>query len=62
MKPAEPSKIAWLKERRLRRRFRRWFTIGSLVVGFAYAIDPEWPLHLRRLVLWIVTLRGTLRG
>jgi hypothetical protein len=60
--PANRSRIAWLKRRRSRRKYRHWFMIGSAVVGFLYAIDPDFPMHLRRLVLWILTLRGSLRG
>jgi hypothetical protein len=44
-----------------RRRARRWFTIGSAIVGVMYAIDPNWPTNLRRLVLTIaIWIRGSL--
>lgn len=48
-----------------KRRLRRWYMIGSLIVGALYAIDQDWPLHFRRLVLavaiWIRSLPGSYR-
>lgn len=44
-----------------KRRLRRWFTIGSWIVAALYAIDPNWPTTLRRLVLAIaIWIRGSL--
>lgn len=39
------------------RRAQRWWRIGSAVMVVAFAIDPQWPLHLRRLVLFLLTVR-----
>lgn len=45
----------------LKRRLRRLFTVGSWIVAALYAIDPNWPLNLRRLVVAIVIwIRGSL--
>jgi hypothetical protein len=60
--PVHRSRDEWRGRKPLTRKLRRWFTIGSVVLAAMYAIDPDWPIHLRRLVLWIVTLRGSLRG
>lgn len=39
------------------RRYQRWWRIGSAVMVAAFAIDPDWPIHLRRLVLFLLTFR-----
>lgn len=51
----------WLR-RRLLRRLRHGFMVGSGIVALMYAIDPEWPLHLRRLVVVIQTIFGRSNG
>ena len=40
------------------RRWRRAYIIGSGVVALMYAIDPDWPLHLRRFLLTLWTILG----
>lgn len=50
-----------LRQRTYQRRLRRWWLIGSGIVAALYAIDPNWPLNLRRLAVIIVTwIRGSL--
>ena len=36
--------------------------IGSGIVALAYAIDPDWPIHLRRLLLILWTISGRSGG
>jgi hypothetical protein len=49
------------RQRTYQRRLRRWWLIGSGIVAALYAIDPNWPLNLRRLVLTIaIWIRGSL--
>lgn len=44
-----------------KRRLRQLFTIGSWTVAALYAIDPMWPVSLRRLVVAIaIWIRGSL--
>jgi hypothetical protein len=55
-RPEKPSH----RQKMYQRRLRRWWLIGSGVVAALYAIDPNWPLNLRRLVVIIVTwIRGS---
>jgi hypothetical protein len=52
-----PSRL----ERIWQRRLRRWFTIGSAVAAALSVIDPDWPLHSRRLAqLILIWIRGSL--
>jgi hypothetical protein len=57
-----PSRL----ERMWRRRLRRWFTIGSAVVAALSVIDPDWPIHSRRLaqviLIWIRGSLGSSKG
>jgi hypothetical protein len=48
--------------REMRRRLRHWLRLGLATVALAYAIDPEWPVHLRRLVLILQTIFGRSNG
>jgi hypothetical protein len=60
--PLRDSRTLLRRRRTYLRRVRRWWLIGSAIVGAVSVIDPDWPWHLRRVILWIVTLRGMSRG
>jgi hypothetical protein len=49
-----------LRQRTYQKRLRRWWLIGSGIVAALYAIDPNWPMNLRRLALTVVIwIRGS---
>lgn len=55
------SALELMRPRTRQARYRRWLRRGLAIVALLYAIDPEWPLHLRRclLVLWTIFGRSS---
>jgi hypothetical protein len=51
-----------LISRQMRHRLRRLFMIGSATVAVLYAIDPEWPVHLRRSLQVLQMIFGRSNG